>query len=48
MMREGEYDIVYELVDPDSLEPKGRYMIKGVKITADDTAETSTTHSIAL
>ena len=48
LLREGEYDIVYELVDPDSLEPKGHYMIKGVKITADSTAETSTTHSIAL
>lgn len=48
MMREGKYDIVYELVDPNLLNPKGRYMIKGVKITADSTAETSTTHSIAL
>ena len=48
MMREGKYDIVYELVDPDILDPVGRYMIKGVKITADGTAETSTTHSIAL
>lgn len=48
MMREGKYDIVYELVDPDILDPVGRYMIKGVKITADGTAETSTIHSIAL
>ena len=48
MMREGKYDIVYELVDPNLLNPKGRYMIKGVKITADSIAETSTTHSIAL
>lgn len=48
LLREGEYDIVYELVNPDSLDPVGRYMIQGVKITADGTAETSTIYSIAL
>ena len=42
MMREGKYDIVYELVDPDLLNPKGRFMITGVEVSANGTTETST------
>ena len=43
MMREGKYDIVYELVDPDYLNPIGRFMIPGVEVSANGTTETSTT-----
>ena len=42
MMREGKYDIVYELVEPDLLNPKGRFMITGVEVSANGTTETST------
>lgn len=43
MMREGKYDIVYELVEPTLLNPKGRFMIPGVEVSANGTTETSTT-----
>ena len=42
MMREGKYDIVYELVEPTLLNPKGRFMIPGVEVSANGTTETST------
>ena len=42
MMREGKYDIVYELVEPTLLNPIGRFMIPGVKVSANGTTETST------
>ena len=43
MMREGKYDIVYELVEPTLLNPIGRFMIPGVEVSANGTTETSTT-----
>ena len=43
MMREGKYDIVYELVERDLLNPIGRFMIPGVEVSANGTTETSTT-----
>lgn len=43
MMREGKYDIVYELVEPNLLNPIGRFMIPGVEVSANGTTETSTT-----
>lgn len=43
MMREGKYDIVYELVEPNLLTPIGRFMIPGVEVSANGTTETSTT-----
>ena len=42
MMREGKYDIVYELVEPNLLNPIGRFMIPGVEVSANGTTETST------
>ena len=42
MMREGKYDIVYELVEPTLLNPIGRFMIPGVEVSANGTTETST------
>ena len=42
MMREGKYDIVYELVKPNLLNPIGRFMIPGVEVSANGTTETST------
>lgn len=42
MMREGKYDIVYELVERDLLNPIGRFMIPGVEVSANGTTETST------
>lgn len=42
MMREGKYDIVYELVEPDLLNPIGRFMIPGVEVSGNGTTETST------
>lgn len=42
MMREGKYDIVYELVEPNLLTPIGRFMISGVEVSANGTTETST------
>ena len=42
MMREGKYDIVYELVEPNLLTPIGRFMIPGVEVSANGTTETST------
>lgn len=45
MMREGKYDIVYELVDPTLLNPKGRFMIPGVEVSANGTTETSTVNA---
>ena len=42
MMREGKYDIVYELVDPNLLNPIGRFMIPGVEVSGNGTTETST------
>ncbi len=48
MMREGKYDIVYELVEPNLLNPIGRFMIPGVEVSANGTTETSTTKSVDL
>ena len=42
MMREGKYDIVYELVERNLLTPIGRFMIPGVEVSANGTTETST------
>ena len=42
MMREGKYDIVYELVELNLLNPIGRFMIPGVEVSANGTTETST------
>ena len=42
MMREGKYDIVYEIVKPNLLNPIGRFMIPGVEVSANGTTETST------
>lgn len=42
MMREGKYDIVYELVEPNLLNPIGRFMIPGVEVSGNGTTETST------
>lgn len=48
MMREGKYDIVYELVDPNLLNPIGRFMIPGVEVSGNGTTETSTVKAEAL
>ena len=48
MMREGKYDIVYELVEPDLLNPIGRFMIPGVEVSGNGTTETSTVKAEAL
>ena len=48
MMREGKYDIVYELVDPTLLNPKGRFMIPGVEVSGNGTTETSTIKAVDL
>ena len=48
MMRKGKYDIVYELVDPNLLNPIGRFMIPGVEVSANGTTETSTVKAEAL
>ncbi|MDD5963154.1 MAG: hypothetical protein PUC92_04210 [bacterium] len=45
MMREGKYDIVYELVEPNLLNPIGRFMIPGVEVSANGTTETSTVNA---
>ena len=45
MMREGKYDIVYELVERDLLNPIGRFMIPGVEVSANGTTETSTVNA---
>ena len=45
MMREGKYDIVYELVEPTLLNPIGRFMIPGVEVSANGTTETSTVNA---
>ncbi len=48
MMREGKYDIVYELVEPNLLNPIGRFMIPGVEVSGNGTTETSTIKSVDL
>ena len=48
MMREGKYDIVYELVERNLLTPIGRFMIPGVEVSANGTTETSTIKSVDL
>ena len=48
MMREGKYDIVYELVEPNLLNPIGRFMIPGVEVSGNGTTETSTINSVDL
>lgn len=48
MMREGKYDIVYELVEHDLLNPIGRFMIPGVEVSGNGTTETSTINSVDL
>ena len=48
MMREGKYDIVYELVEPNLLNPIGRFMIPGVEVSGNGTTETSTVKAEAL
>ena len=48
MMREGKYDIVYELVEPNLLNPIGRFMIPGVEVSGNGTRETSTIKSVDL
>ena len=45
MMREGKYDIVYELVERNLLTPIGRFMIPGVEVSANGTTETSTVNA---
>ena len=45
MMREGKYDIVYELVEPDLLNSIGRFMIPGVEVSGNGTTETSTVNA---
>lgn len=41
-MREGEYDIVFEKLDGETRESKGRFIKRGVKVEADHSVSTST------
>ena len=45
LMREGEYDIVFEKLDGSTRESKGRFIIRGVKVEADHSVSTSTMYA---
>ena len=42
LMREGEYDIVFEKLDGETRESHGRFIIRGVKVQIDEAVSTST------
>ena len=42
LMREGEYDIVFEKLNGETRESQGRFIIRGVKVEADHSVSTST------
>ena len=42
LMREGEYDIVFEKLDGETRESHGRFIIRGVKVQTDEAVSTST------
>ena len=42
LLHEGQYDIVYELVNGDTGESRGKYMIQGIELKAGATKDTST------